>query len=78
MKTMGSLSLRNHFGAGGVVILMWTKMEPAGISLTNLDARSTEVLSPKRKGRESEKERCTNTEATGHGERLDPDQIRAP
>jgi hypothetical protein len=43
MKTMGSLSLRNHFGAGGVVILMWKKMGPAGISLTNLDARSTEV-----------------------------------
>jgi len=27
----GSLSLRNQLGAGGFVILMWAKMEPAGI-----------------------------------------------
>jgi hypothetical protein len=31
----------------------------------------------KREERESERKRCTNTEATGHGERPDPDQIRA-
>jgi len=27
----------------------------------------------KREGRESHRERCTDTEATGHGERPDPD-----
>ncbi len=43
MKTMGSLVSGISDGAGGVVILMWTKLEPAGISLTKLDARSTEV-----------------------------------
>jgi hypothetical protein len=32
----------------------------------------------KRRERVRERERCTNTEATGHGERPDPDQIRAP
>jgi hypothetical protein len=32
----------------------------------------------KREVREWEREWCTNTEATGHGERPDPDQIRAP
>jgi len=35
-------------------------------------------VSPKREGREWERELCTNTEATGHGKRPDPDQIRAP
>jgi hypothetical protein len=39
MKTMGSLVSGISDGAGGVVILMWTKLEPAGIIITKLDAR---------------------------------------
>jgi hypothetical protein len=36
------------------------------------------MIVTKREGKELEKERCTNTEATGHGERPNLDQIRAP
>jgi hypothetical protein len=35
-------------------------------------------LVTKREERESKRERCTNTEATGHGERPNLDQIRTP
>jgi len=36
------------------------------------------MIVTKREGRELERERCTNIEATGHGERPDLDQIWAP
>jgi FixJ family two-component response regulator len=34
-----------------------------------------DVVSPKREGRELERELCRNTETTRHGERTDPNRI---
>jgi hypothetical protein len=37
--------------------------------------KTIDEVSPKKRGRELEREICTNTEITSHGERTDPNRV---